>query len=233
MENLFDLKLLTSTGIQKMADIGLFPFFIIMLCSLFSSFFISHLYVKFYGSKGTGSTLHRAFPILGVAITAIFVCLQFSIPLSLGLLGALSIVRFRTPIKDPEEVGFILLVIATSITCATFNMPFLVLILGVSILGLVILKQDKRFFRKNKHEGMIIGKMPIQSYSDNTSKVLAIFQNNIEKAKIDSITESESECTISYVFGGLSEESLSQIKNQMNEIDNKSRVNVFFNQTVL
>ena len=108
-----------------MADIGLLPFFFLLLTSLISSLFISHLYIRFYGSKGTGSTLHRAFPLLGVAITAIFICLQFSIPLSLGLLGALSIVRFRTPIKDPEEVGFILLIIACSITCATFNIPFL------------------------------------------------------------------------------------------------------------
>ena len=35
--------------------------------------------------------------------------------MSLGLLGALSIVRFRTPIKEPEEIGFLMVVIATSL----------------------------------------------------------------------------------------------------------------------
>jgi hypothetical protein len=51
----------------------------------------------------------------------IFLIIQTSIPLGLGLLGALSFVRFRTPIKDPAEIGFLLLLIASSIGMATGN----------------------------------------------------------------------------------------------------------------
>lgn len=230
MEKIFDLQVLSNSGIQKMADIGIFPFFLILICSLMASLFISHLYVKFYGSKGTGSTLHRAFPLLGVAITAIFVSLQFSIPLSLGLLGALSIVRFRTPIKDPEEVGFILLVIATSITCATFNMPFLILIMFVSILGLWILKKDKRLFRKKNHEGMIISKIPQKIYDEKNNDIMQVFKSNIVNPRVDSITESNDECTISYIFEGLDEVVISKMRSELNLISDQIRINVFFNQ---
>ena len=87
-------------------------FLMLMAVSLLSSLFIAYLYVHFYSNRATGSQVHRAFPLLGISITAIFVTIQFSLPLSLGLLGALSIVRFRTPIKEPEEIGFIMLVIA-------------------------------------------------------------------------------------------------------------------------
>ncbi len=41
---------------------------------------------------------------MGLSITAIFICIQFSLPLSLGLLGALSIVRFRTPVKELRAI---------------------------------------------------------------------------------------------------------------------------------
>src|SRR5688572_10498829 len=91
-------------------------FLMLMAVSLLSSLFISYLYVHFYSNRATGSQVHRAFPLLGISITAIFVTIQFSLPLSLGLLGALSIVRFRTPIKEPEEIGFIMLVIAKPIS---------------------------------------------------------------------------------------------------------------------
>ena len=74
----------------------------LLLLSAAVSFFISFLYLTFYKDRGTGSQIHRSFPLLGLSITAIFICIQFSLPLSLGLLGALSIVRFRTPIKEPE-----------------------------------------------------------------------------------------------------------------------------------
>ncbi|MEO0337115.1 MAG: DUF4956 domain-containing protein [Pseudomonadota bacterium] len=229
MEKIFDIKLLTTTGVQQMADVGLLPFFLIMVTSLVASLFISHIYLRFYGSKGTGSTLHRAFPLLGVAITAIFVCLQFSIPLSLGLLGALSIVRFRTPIKDPEEVGFILLVIATSITCATFNLPFLLIILTVAIIGLVILRKDQKLFRKNGQEGMLITKVPLAVYNKDGQQLLSVLKSNIKGAKIDSVTESDTDCTISYVFTSFDEGDLANIKESVLKIDESVKVNLFFN----
>jgi len=65
--------------------------------------------------------VHRTFIIGGPAITTLFLGIQTSIPLSLGLLGALSFVRFRTPVKDPAEIGFLLLLIAASIGVATSN----------------------------------------------------------------------------------------------------------------
>ena len=102
-----------ATGAQQ---IGPAAFVALMAASLASSFVISYLYLYFFTNRATGSQIHRAFPLLGISITAIFVCIQFSLPLSLGLLGALSIVRFRTPIKEPEEIGFIMLVIAAPST---------------------------------------------------------------------------------------------------------------------
>src|SRR4030042_2334807 len=64
------------------------------------------MYQLFYGSRNIGAGVHRTFLIGGPAITTLFLGIQTSIPLSLGLLGALSLVRFRTPIKDPAEIGF-------------------------------------------------------------------------------------------------------------------------------
>jgi len=79
------------------------------------------MYQLFYGSRHIGAGVHRTFIIGGPAITALFLGIQTSIPLSLGLLGALSFVRFRTPVKDPAEIGFLLLLIASSIGAATNN----------------------------------------------------------------------------------------------------------------
>ncbi len=96
----------------------------LIVASIIAALLISHLYLRFFDANSTGSRIHRAFPLIGPAVTTIFLTVQFSLPLSLGLLGALSIVRFRTPIKEPEEIGFILLVIACSISIATFNLIF-------------------------------------------------------------------------------------------------------------
>src|SRR5918999_1563769 len=124
---------LTQGAAQQVSPLA---FVLLMAVSLLSSLFIAYLYVHFYSNRATGSQVHRAFPLLGISITAIFVTIQFSLPLSLGLLGALSIVRFRTPIKEPEEIGFIMLVIATSIAVATFKLAFVGIIFIVALAAL-------------------------------------------------------------------------------------------------
>ena len=89
--------------------------------SLIASIAAYLMYQLFYGSRYIGAGVHRTFIIGGPAITALFLGIQTSIPLGLGLLGALSFVRFRTPVKDPAEIGYLLLVIAAAIGAATDN----------------------------------------------------------------------------------------------------------------
>jgi hypothetical protein len=227
MDFLLGAKLLSSSGIQKMSDIGYAPFFYVMITSLVASLFLTYLYLKFYGSKGIGSTVYRSFPILGVAITAIFITLQFSIPLSLGLLGALSIVRFRTPIKDPEEIGFILLVIANSICCATFNLYFLLIMMIVSVVGLVILNLDKKYFRKNTAEGSILVHMPLNVYQSSGDKILN--RLNQVHGKISSICENNEEAAITYSFKSMHSDEFMKLSQDIKNINNLNKVNMYFN----
>lgn len=128
MENYELFKSILTTIPEDARSVSFTGFALLMLISIVMSILVSHLYTIFYDSNSTGSRIHRSFPLVGPAVTAIFITVQFSLPLSLGLLGALSIVRFRTPIKEPEEIGFILLVVACSITIATFNVAFAILL---------------------------------------------------------------------------------------------------------
>ncbi len=106
--------------------------------SLVASIIVYFMYYLFYGSRHIGAGVHRTFIIGGPAITALFLGIQVSIPLSLGLLGALSFVRFRTPVKDPAEIGFLLLLIASSILSSTKNYIIMGILLGLAMISLGI-----------------------------------------------------------------------------------------------
>lgn len=106
--------------------------------SLIASVAVYLIYNLFYGSRNIGAGVDRSFIIAGPAITALFLGIQSSIPLSLGLLGALSFVRFRTPVKDPAEIGYLLLLIAMSIGAATRNYMISIILFLVIFLSLVI-----------------------------------------------------------------------------------------------
>ncbi len=194
------LGLLSTFENPKMAEIGFFTFLVIMGISLICSLFISFLYVKFYSTRATGSQIHRAFPLLGVSVTAIFISIQFSLPLSLGLLGALSIVRFRTPIKEPEEIGFIMLVIASSLSCAIFNVKFLAIILLIAIAALILLRFNGGLLKGRLNDGMLIITLLTDEYKTKDLEILKMIEGYLPRGRVEGITVKDDESTISYGF---------------------------------
>jgi hypothetical protein len=120
------------------SSVGIWEIIVPVGFSLIAAVVIYFMYQIFYGSKHIGAGVHRTFLIGGPAITTVFIGIQTSIPLSLGLLGALSFVRFRTPVKDPAEIGFLLLLIASSIGAATKNYLITAILFAAVFLALGI-----------------------------------------------------------------------------------------------
>jgi hypothetical protein len=226
-EFLNSLMELSNSGI---GDIGVLGFSVIMAASLLSSWLISLLYLKFYGSRSTGSQIHRAFPLLGLSVTAIFICIQFSLPLSLGLLGALSIVRFRTPIKEPEEIGFIMLIIGASIAVATFSMYFLVILLISAIIALVGQNTVFGFVSRKTEDGMIILTINNDNYQENASELKALLENQLEQPKIESISRSGDSSVISYSFQRIKTSDPMTIQADIADLMNPKDVNIYLNK---
>ena len=219
---------LTGANTQAMSEIGIGGFVVLMLVSLASSLLAAFLYLQFYANRATGSQVHRAFPLLGVSITAIFVAIQFSLPLSLGLLGALSIVRFRTPIKEPEEIGFIMLVIATSISAATFKLAFVGLIFVVAIVALLV-QSRTRVLRTGQTDGVIVISMPPPVASDE-SAIADLLRRHLAKARLESVSRTEQGTVLSYNFQDATERSLFALKGELAAAADGASFNIYFNR---
>jgi len=123
-------------GMQSSLSVG--EALIAVAFSIVFSLIAYFMYQVFYGSRHIGAGVNRMFLLGGPAITVLFLGIQTSIPLSLGLLGALSFVRFRTPVKDPAEIGFLLLLIASAIGSATGNFMLTALLFAAVLLVLGI-----------------------------------------------------------------------------------------------
>lgn len=223
------LKVLSGFGSKSMDQIGFFPFLGVMLISLFSSFLVALLYVRFFRARSTGSMIYRAFPLLGISITAIFITIQFSLPLSLGLLGALSIVRFRNPIKEPEEIGFIMLVVATSLCCATFNLLFLGIILAVAFISLVGIQFGRRFLDLYQNDGMLIISAPTTVYRQNAGEVAALVDGYVNRKRLDSMVENAEETVLSYGYSNLSDQKIMELQEALRGIDPGLKANIYCN----
>ncbi len=92
--------------------------------------YIRFLYDRCSGSVSDTDSFTRVFPLLTMVTTAVITVVGSSLALSLGLVGALSIVRFRAAIKEPEELIYLFLCIGVGL-CLGAGLPILALVMVV------------------------------------------------------------------------------------------------------
>jgi Domain of unknown function (DUF4956) len=87
----------------------LLPFVYKLLTAAGLAWAVALFYVRFGGALTDRRALARQFLLLTLTTLLIIHVVKTSIALSLGLVGALSLIRFRTAIKEPEELGYLFL----------------------------------------------------------------------------------------------------------------------------
>lgn len=217
-------------GVRQVADLGLGTLGMTLLASLASSLLLSWTYSSFYGARATGSNVHRSFPLISIAVTAIFLCVQFSLPLSLGLLGSLSIVRFRTPIKEPEEIGFIMLVIASSLCCASFNLAFLAVMLGTAFLALLILRWNPPFLTRRAGSGTLVIRCSVAQYREALPAVMALIESHLNRPTFDSLSTDEDECVLTWSFQRVCPARSAELESKIQQALPQASLGVYYNQ---
>jgi uncharacterized membrane protein YhiD involved in acid resistance len=120
-----------------------------VLTALLVDFAISLLIFYIYRKTFKGIVYTREFNVglvlTGLVVTLVVLPISSNIALSLGMVGALSIVRFRTAIKDPKDIVFTFWAIATGIICGAG--VYMIGIVGVPVIALLLLVLERTSFR--------------------------------------------------------------------------------------
>ena len=98
--------------IPNLTQLELIPTIFNFFVCILMSFIVIDFYIKRSFSLTGKMHIGSIIPILSAVVFLVIIVVKTSLALSLGLVGALSIVRFRTPIKEPEELVYLFLAIA-------------------------------------------------------------------------------------------------------------------------
>lgn len=96
-------------------DVEVWDFLVNLLIAAVLGWLLSRIYRRFGRSLSEKTSFASNFVPITVTTAMIIAILQTNIVLSLGLVGALSIIRFRTAIKDPEELTYVFFCIAVGL----------------------------------------------------------------------------------------------------------------------
>lgn len=156
----------------------------------------------------------------------LFLVIQTSIPLGLGLLGALSFVRFRTPIKDPAEIGFLLLLIASSIGAATGNWVVIAILFAVVFITLGVQRlSSNRFTLSGRGHLMISVDQP--SFAGLEKKLTSFLNRRLSGLSMDTMSTLDDRVNLHYQYRRQSDFDWASFTNELNHLSGTAKVEVF------
>ena len=130
------------------AEIGIVGFVVNFLLAALLSFILSRVYIRFGTSLSNRELFGGNFVLLSMTTMLIITIVKSSLALSLGLVGALSIIRFRAAIKEPEELSYLFLAIAIGLGTGA-NQP---LITTIGFVVITVILMLRRFVRDKEPE---------------------------------------------------------------------------------
>lgn len=126
-----------SSFLEKATEFSILDIGIAMLLSFAIGLFIFYVYKKTFAGVMYSSSFGVSIMAMTLITTLIILAVTSNIVLSLGMVGALSIVRFRTAIKEPLDIAFLFWSISAGIVIGAGLIPLG--IIGSVFIGIILL----------------------------------------------------------------------------------------------
>ncbi len=126
-----------SSFLENVSSVSILDMALALVLAFGLGIFIFLIYKKTYNGVLYSSSFGVTLIALTMITTVVILAVTSNVVLSLGMVGALSIVRFRTAIKEPLDIAFLFWAIAVGIVLAAGMIPLAVI--GSVIIGLILL----------------------------------------------------------------------------------------------
>lgn len=180
-------------------------------------------YIRFGNSLSNRKNFSANFLPLSLATLLVIMIVKSSIALSLGLVGALSIVRFRAAIKEPEELTYLFFVIGIGLAGGA-NQPILAIVAFLIIISLLFLNKviTKKMAFKNENKMYV----NIQTDNNDLKKITTILTDILPYVELKRMDTLEYGLDLSYLCKAESIDQLELLKNNLTELSKNTKLSI-------
>lgn len=177
-----------SSFLENVTSVSLLDMVLALVLAFGIGLFIFFVYKKTYGGVMYSSSFGVTLIALTMITTLVILAVTSNIVLSLGMVGALSIVRFRTAIKEPMDIAFLFWSIAVGIVLAAGLIPLAVF--GSVVIGIILLVFANRKDNSNPYivvlscEGSESEKTATEYLAKNTKKC-SVKSKTVRKGNVE------------------------------------------------
>lgn len=191
------------------ASISLEDFLKQISVSLILSVVLAETYRKFSLALSNKIQFSNNLILVCVITTLVISIVKSSLALSLGLVGALSIVRFRTAIKDPEDLSYLFLSIAIGLGTGAGLISITIIAFIFILLTIIITTK----YRTKKEANNLYLALSVNETSDKNLK--NILDQELSNYKIKRVDVKEGDIDYLIEIGSASNEELDSLKNKL------------------
>ena len=168
-----------SSFLDTVSAVSILDILLTLVFSFGIGLFIFYIYKKTYQGVMYSSSFGVTLIALTMITSQVILAVTSNVVLSLGMVGALSIVRFRTAIKEPLDIAFLFWSIAVGIILAAGMIPLAVI--GSVIIGLILLL----FVNRKSHKNPYIVVLTCENH-DAETRAMDYLQNQVERCVVKS-----------------------------------------------
>ncbi len=169
-----------SSFLENVTSVSLLDMALAIILAFGLGLFIFFVYKKTYSGVMYSASFGTTLVALTMITTIVILAVTSNVVLSLGMVGALSIVRFRTAIKEPLDIAFLFWSIAVGIVLAAGMIPLAVI--GSVVIGVILLVFVNRKSHSNPY-------MVVLSCTDHASELKA--KEYLEKQTLRCVVKSK------------------------------------------
>ena len=170
-----------SNFLENITSVSILDMLVAIVLAFGMGMFIFLVYKKTYSGVMYSSSFGTTLVALTMITTVVILAVTSNVVLSLGMVGALSIVRFRTAIKEPLDIAFLFWSIAVGIVLAAGMIPLA--IIGSVVIGIILLV----FVNRKSHCNPYIVVIRCSGH-DSESKAKAFLDQKTDRCIVKSKT---------------------------------------------
>lgn len=183
-----DNSILTDIASQfGSGESSIVDFLINIFITIILAYIIGLVYSKYGNSLSNRKKLTQTFVLIAVTVMLVISIVKSSLALSLGLVGALSIVRFRTAIKEPEELVYFFVAIALGLGMGANQR--IVTLTGAIVIILYIVIQNFNAVKSAVQQNLIVSISNTSSKSLDENEIIQLLQNHCVKIELKRLDE--------------------------------------------
>ena len=216
--------------LQAQAQISVTGFIFNLVLTALTTYILKRIYVYFGQSLSNREVFANTFVPIAMTTMIIITIVKSSLALSLGLVGALSIVRFRAAIKEPEELVYLFICIAIGLGYGANQVTITIIGFLLIILSVVLIR--KSAFNSDKPNVLYLTISKKSKSRLELSKIIEVLEKNSFEVDLKILDENLTKNEVSFVTSFKTKSQLLKLRENLFKLDNRLEVTFLDNTKI-